>query len=148
VPAGTSHDMLAAAQKGRANITADAGAVQRLMNKGDIHERLDEREKNEYAECCLSRFLKEAVTSGCVLEMGAFVRGFQELKRLSGFTGSNRQLDRYLWLAGSMPPGSRIGRRRSIPRSLSCSSRRQARSMLSQRAGGIGFRLLSSAPAP
>lgn len=30
----------------------------------------------------------------------AFVRKFQELKRLSGFTGSNRQLDRYLWLAG------------------------------------------------
>jgi hypothetical protein len=30
----------------------------------------------------------------------AFVRSFQELKRLSGFTGSNRQLDRYLWLAG------------------------------------------------
>lgn len=30
----------------------------------------------------------------------AFVRNFQELKRLSGFTGSNRELDRYLWLAG------------------------------------------------
>jgi hypothetical protein len=30
----------------------------------------------------------------------AFVSNFQELKRLSGFTGSNRQLDRYLWLAG------------------------------------------------
>ena len=31
---------------------------------------------------------------------GAFVHNFQQLKRLSGFTGSNRQLDRYLWLAG------------------------------------------------
>jgi len=30
----------------------------------------------------------------------AFVRNFQELKRLSGFTGKDRQLDRYLWLAG------------------------------------------------
>lgn len=30
----------------------------------------------------------------------AFVHNFQELKRLSGFTGRNRQLDRYLWLAG------------------------------------------------
>jgi hypothetical protein len=30
----------------------------------------------------------------------AFVRNSQELKCLSGFTGGNRQLDRYLWLAG------------------------------------------------
>ncbi len=30
----------------------------------------------------------------------AFVHNFQELKRRSGFTGRNRQLDRYLWLAG------------------------------------------------
>jgi hypothetical protein len=30
----------------------------------------------------------------------AFVRHFQELKRLSGFSGRNRELDRYLWLAG------------------------------------------------
>jgi hypothetical protein len=30
----------------------------------------------------------------------AFVHNFQLLKRLSGFSGSNRQLDRYLWLAG------------------------------------------------
>lgn len=30
----------------------------------------------------------------------AFVRNFEELKRLSGFTGNNRELDRYLWLAG------------------------------------------------
>jgi hypothetical protein len=31
---------------------------------------------------------------------GAFVHTFQQLKRWSGFPGSNRQLDRYLWLAG------------------------------------------------
>jgi hypothetical protein len=30
----------------------------------------------------------------------AFVRNFQEVKRLSGFGGRNRELDRYLWLAG------------------------------------------------
>jgi hypothetical protein len=30
----------------------------------------------------------------------AFVHNFQQLKRLSGFSGRNRQLDRYLWLAG------------------------------------------------
>jgi hypothetical protein len=30
----------------------------------------------------------------------AFVRNFHVLKRLSGFTGTNRKLDRYLWLAG------------------------------------------------
>ena len=29
-----------------------------------------------------------------------FVANFQELKRLGGIVGSNRQLDRYLWLAG------------------------------------------------
>jgi hypothetical protein len=30
----------------------------------------------------------------------AFVRNFHVLKRLCGFTGRNRELDRYLWLAG------------------------------------------------
>jgi len=31
---------------------------------------------------------------------GGFVHNFRQLKRVSGFTGSDRQLDRYLWLAG------------------------------------------------
>jgi hypothetical protein len=30
----------------------------------------------------------------------AFVGNFHEVQRLSGFAGSNRELDRYLWLAG------------------------------------------------
>jgi hypothetical protein len=56
---------------------------------------------DSYAVAMLRRHLgRRNYSNDTTNRYAAFVRNFQELKRLSGFTGSNRQLDRYLWLAG------------------------------------------------
>jgi hypothetical protein len=56
---------------------------------------------DSYALAMLRRHLgRQHYLDDTAHRYAAFVHNFQELKRLSGFTGSNRQLDRYLWLAG------------------------------------------------
>jgi hypothetical protein len=55
---------------------------------------------DSYAVATLKRHLGRNYSEDKAHRYTAFVRNFQELKSLSGFTGSNRELDRYLWLAG------------------------------------------------
>jgi hypothetical protein len=56
---------------------------------------------DSYAIAVLRRHLGRGnYSDDTVNRYAAFVRNYQQLKSLCGFTGSNRELDRYLWLAG------------------------------------------------
>jgi len=56
---------------------------------------------DSYAVKMLKRHLgRQHYSDDTAQPYASFVSNFHELKRLSGFAGSNRQLDRYLWLAG------------------------------------------------
>ena len=55
---------------------------------------------DKYAAAIVRLHLGRAAVGDPVHPYAAFVTNFQRLRNLSGWTGSGRSLDRYLWLAG------------------------------------------------